>query len=194
MAEHMTWAFIHLSINTNPDVDRVEMEYFGNRLLICGTDTVEGGCNVAKYLVEEENCTRIELCGGWHADGAELIAKTINNRIPVGHVEYLPSEFPKMTKEDNQYVPWAFLSLTGGTDKEVRHIVVPHGKNRLLIYITGTIEKGCEVARQIVDAGCELVELGGGYGSEGAQRIIDSIDGRVPVGHMVYPDTELADC
>lgn len=190
MAKPVTWAFIHLSVGVDPKVDKAELIHGGNRLLIYGTDTIEGGCEVAKYLVEEENCEFIELCGGWHADGAQCIVEAIDGKIPVGHVEYLESEYPKMTKEDNQYVPWAFFFQWDGADPSVDRIVVPHCKNRLLIYGTATLEEGCEVAKRIVEDGCELVELGGAYGPEGAQRVIDAIGGKVPVGYMVYPESE----
>ena len=65
MAKTCTWAFIFRSDGAHPDVDYTEMMHCGNRFLIYGTNTVEEGCEVAKRIVEEENCILIELCGGY---------------------------------------------------------------------------------------------------------------------------------
>ncbi|MBS1336195.1 MAG: hypothetical protein HP031_01075 [Oscillospiraceae bacterium] len=97
MAKTCTWAFIFRSDGAHPDVDYTEMMHCGNRFLIYGTNTVEEGCEVAKRIVEEENCILIELCGGYGPDGAQKIIDAIGGKIPVGYVTYPESEIPKLS-------------------------------------------------------------------------------------------------
>lgn len=97
MAKTVTWAFTFRSDGANPKIDKTEMMHCGNRLLIYGTNTIEEGCEVAKRIVEEENCVLIELCGGYGPDGAQCIIDAIGGKVPVGHVTYLESEIPKLS-------------------------------------------------------------------------------------------------
>lgn len=190
MAKTVTWAFLFRSDGTNPEVDKAEMIHCGNRFLIYGTNTIEEGCEVAKRLVEEENCVLIELCGGYGEKGAKQVIEAIGGKIPVGHTVYHESERPKLNKTD--YIPWAFIFRSDGCDPEVDKLVLHHCGNRMLVYGTNTIEEGCEVAKRIVEEeGCELIELCGGYGPDGARKMIEAIDGKSPIGHVVYLESEI---
>lgn len=95
MANSVTWAFIFRSDGSDPAVDKMEMMHCGNRFLIYGTNTVEEGCQVARRIVEEENCTLIELCGGYGPEGCQAILDAVGHKIPVGYVAY-PPEVQKM--------------------------------------------------------------------------------------------------
>lgn len=89
-------------------------------------------------------------------------------------------------------VTWAFIFRSDGADPAVDKTEMIHCGNRFLIYGTNTVEEGCAVAKRIVDEeNCVLIELCGGYGPDGAQKIIEAIDGRIPVGYVTYPASEI---
>ena len=97
MAKKVTWAFIFLNPECDPAVDKLEMMHEGNRLLIYGTASVEQGMEVAKKIMEEDDCVLIELCGGYGEDGAQKIIESVDGKIPVGYVTYPTSEIPKLS-------------------------------------------------------------------------------------------------
>jgi uncharacterized protein DUF6506 len=47
-------------------------------------------------------------------------------------------------------------------------------------------EQGVAVARRMVAEGIELIELCGGFGPVWTARILEAIDGAVPVGSVAY--------
>ena len=93
-----TWAFILKSPSCAEKPLRTEIEYGERRLLILGADTVEKACGLAKWAVEEKGCWLIELCGGFHKDGAQKIIEAVRGKVPVGHVEFLPEELVKLER------------------------------------------------------------------------------------------------
>jgi len=86
---------------------------------------------------------------------------------------------------------WAFIYKSAGCNPEVHQSVIESSKHLTLIYGVSTIEEGCILAKKIVDDGCKLIELCGGFGVEGAKQVISAVEGRVPVGYIDYFPEEL---
>jgi len=66
--------------------------------------SIAGVSDVAQaQLVAQEMLTKgiqlIELCGGFSVDDAQSIRDVINDRIPVGVVQYTPDERARLAKE-----------------------------------------------------------------------------------------------
>jgi hypothetical protein len=57
-----------------------------------------------------------------------------------------------------------------------------------MVYIVGvsSIDKGAEIAKEMVDNGIALIELCGAFGYEGAKMVSDAVGDKVPVGMMVH--------
>jgi hypothetical protein len=81
---------------------------------------------------------------------------------------------------------WAFIYKSPGCDPEIHQSIIESPKHLTLIYGVKTIEEGCALAQKIVDDGCKLIELCGGFGAEGARKVIAAVEGRVPVGFIDY--------
>jgi hypothetical protein len=47
-------------------------------------------------------------------------------------------------------------------------------------------EEGIRIARGMVEQGVQLIELCGGFGPKWTARILESIDGEIPVGSVSY--------
>jgi hypothetical protein len=95
----MNFAFIFMMKGCDPQKDRTELEYCGNRLLICGVSSIEEGQTVAKECVDKRNVKFIELCydfGKNEARGAKAIIEAVDGRIPVGYVTCFPEDVARI--------------------------------------------------------------------------------------------------
>jgi ketopantoate hydroxymethyltransferase len=82
---------------------------------------------------------------------------------------------------------WAFIFKSEDCNHEQHHTELLHCGNRLLIYGVSTIEEGAKVAKKIMEEeNCLLIELCGGFGSEGARTVIEAVECKIPVGHIEY--------
>ena len=55
-----------------------------------------------------------------------------------------------------------------------------------------TVDQACDAAKELVKSGVQMIELCGGFDEEAVQRVIDAIDGQVPVGAAAYSEAEQA--
>ncbi len=60
----------------------------------------------------------------------------------------------------------------------------------ITVYAVGTVEQACDVAKQLVADGIQLIELCGAFKGTMIDEVIKAIDGKVPVGHMEYSEEE----
>jgi len=86
-------------------------------------------------------------------------------------------------------IVWAFVYISPDCDPEVHKSIIESPGWKAYIYGVSSIDAGCELAKKLVANGCKLIELCGGFGEEGAKRVVEAIDDAVPVGYVTYfPD------
>jgi hypothetical protein len=82
---------------------------------------------------------------------------------------------------------WAFIYLgTGDEDPSTDRAVVERGGLRTTIVAVPTHDDAAVVARELVDAGAQTVELCGGFAAHVLPDVIRATGGRVPVGQVHY--------
>lgn len=84
---------------------------------------------------------------------------------------------------------WGFIytadgSASGGVSAS--WTVVDTGTCRSVFVGVEKPEEGIEAARRLVGEGVQLIELCGGFGPVWTGRVIEAIDGAVPVGAVGY--------
>lgn len=79
---------------------------------------------------------------------------------------------------------WAFL-FTGAEGRASVHTVRTAVQRTDLVHVPTPVD-ALEAAKRLVDDGVELIELCGAFGPVWAARIIEHIDGVVPVGMVAY--------
>ncbi|MDL2253058.1 DUF6506 family protein [Ruminococcaceae bacterium OttesenSCG-928-I18] len=81
---------------------------------------------------------------------------------------------------------WAFLFLDKKLDPALHnHMMLSPGTVNRFMGVT-SVQEGCETAKKLVENGCQLIELCGGFGEEGAKEVVKAIDDAVPVAYCVY--------
>lgn len=81
---------------------------------------------------------------------------------------------------------WGFIYTAAGSAAGGEVNVVDTGACRSVFIGVTKPEEGVEAARKLVADGVQLIELCGGFGPVWGGRIIDAIDGAVPVGTVGY--------
>ncbi|MGC0274073.1 DUF6506 family protein [Pseudactinotalea sp. Z1739] len=59
----------------------------------------------ARRLVEEENVSLIELCGGFELPDAARVADAVGGKVPVGHVTFAIDSIPAAARFNAQTHP-----------------------------------------------------------------------------------------
>jgi hypothetical protein len=77
--------------------------------------------------------------------------------------------------------------VTGAQLDPVRHRMMMESPGFTMIAVgVSRAEQGPEVARQMMEDGVQLIELCGGFGPVWTARVIEAIEGRIPVGSVGY--------
>jgi 2-keto-3-deoxy-6-phosphogluconate aldolase len=81
---------------------------------------------------------------------------------------------------------WAYIFGQPGADPVVDRMVIEREGQRTTLVPVPDESAAAGVAVGLVDEGIELIELCGGFTVQDAARVIDAVDGRVPVGHVAF--------
>lgn len=81
---------------------------------------------------------------------------------------------------------WGFVFLARGAEPGGSRTVIEYDSSRTIMVAVGTPEEAVGVSRELVGEGVQLIELCGGFGPIHAARVIEAIDGAVPVGFVGY--------
>lgn len=80
---------------------------------------------------------------------------------------------------------WAFMFVDERVPENQPPLEMQYADVRYLTYGVRSIEEGAQLAKKLWDEQhCELVELCGGFGPEGAKRVIEVTKGEVRVGYV----------
>lgn len=58
------------------------------------------------------------------------------------------------------------------------------------IIAVSSIDEGCNMAKKMVESGVQVIELCGGFEDDGAKKVIDSINSKIPVGYVKFDSNE----
>jgi predicted polyphosphate/ATP-dependent NAD kinase len=81
---------------------------------------------------------------------------------------------------------FGFIVTGAGLDAARNRMVMSSAAFEMIAVGVSEAEQGIEVARQLVSEGVQLIELCGGFGPIWTGRIIEAVDGKVPVGSVGY--------
>ncbi|MGW2275373.1 DUF6506 family protein [Streptomyces yangpuensis] len=81
---------------------------------------------------------------------------------------------------------WGFIYTADGSAAGGDVSVVDTGMCRSVFVGVEKPEESIEAARRLVSEGVQLIELCGGFGPVWAGRVIEAINGAVPVGAVGY--------
>lgn len=81
---------------------------------------------------------------------------------------------------------WAFIFKASGLNPDEHKSIIHSPDLKSVLVGVDSVQTGCEVAKELVDNGCKLVELCGGFGEAGAKEVVKAVSDRVPVAYCIY--------
>ena len=76
-----------------------------------------------------------------------------------------------------------FLAM-GNYEMERDQATIRGGETRLVG--VADLDQACQVAREMQEEGVGCIELCGAFGPEGARRLIEATEGKLPIGYVVH--------
>lgn len=85
---------------------------------------------------------------------------------------------------------FAYLVMGNFNDKD--RAIIQDGSAQIIG--VNNIQEAIKEAKRLVDENIYSIELCGAFKEEGAKRIIDAIDNKIPVGYVTYLDEQKDIC
>lgn len=85
---------------------------------------------------------------------------------------------------------FAMIIRGPGYDPAIHRHVLDSGAFSTTVVCVASFEQALPVARELVDAGAQLIELCGGFSPEQASAMAEHLEGQVPVGVVRYSEEE----
>lgn len=86
-----------------------------------------------------------------------------------------------------KFTKWAFIYLgAGGENPESDRAVIEHGGLTTTIVAVPDLSTAVETAVELADDGAQTIELCGAFGPTWTTRVIEALEGRIPVGSVGY--------
>lgn len=82
--------------------------------------------------------------------------------------------------------PIAFLFISPGASPDKCSICCTTDIHEMYLVGCDNIDAACEKAVELADKGIQLLELCGGFHAEGCRRVIEAVQGRIPVGYVDF--------
>jgi hypothetical protein len=84
-------------------------------------------------------------------------------------------------------IDYLFIFETDGCEPGAHRASIDTPGGDVTVVGVSSVDQACEVARTAREQGtARFIELCGAFGEEGCRRVIDAVDGALPVGYVAY--------
>ena len=163
----------------SPDSYSAVYEKDENYELYVGTGSMDMAAELLKKLARE-GFDHINLCGDFDDEITERFIEMSEGKIRISHACYLPEELEKLNKLPS-LKEYGFISLTDGLEKMEKLELKSDECNTCIMLVTD-MKMACQAANELVENGSAFIELCSWFDLEKTKAIIDSINGKIPVG------------
>ncbi|MEI8216001.1 MAG: DUF6506 family protein [Eubacteriales bacterium] len=163
----------------SPDTYSAVYEKDENYELYVGTGSMDMADELFKKLASE-GFEHINLCGDFDDEITKRFIESGQGKIKISHASYLPEELEKLNKLPS-LKEYGFISLTDGLDKMEKLELKSDECNSCIMLVTD-MEMACLAANELFESGTAFIELCSWFDLEKTKKIINSINGKIPVG------------
>lgn len=178
--EKFKYAFIMNSRTLTPDTYMGIHENSKNYYVIAGVHSVQMASELAKDL-SEEGFFAIDLCGAFDEKKTAKVSEGAGGKAEVRYARYSPLDAKRMDALDS--MEEYGLILMDSSLSETEWLRLESDEYNTAIAFVHNLESACSAAVRMVKEGIAFLELCRWFDEERAQKIIDAIEGAVPVGY-----------
>lgn len=177
---------IYEGYGAKPNETKFVRESTSGRLTIVAIGHSSEVIDVAIALVDD-GAELIELCGYISPTWRAKVSKAIGSRAKVSSVTFgyeslvLAAAYSMSFHEGNP-LPEAFIILENGSDPIRDRFEKEYHPQHTTFILVPDENTAAKVAVELAEAGFGLIELYGGFTTAGAAKVIEAVDGRVPIG------------
>lgn len=184
--QHYDRVLIFEAANADPRRDRFVRESAAGKTTIVAVADMTQIATVASELVDQ-GARLVELCGGVSPTWRSRTSKALGGRAKVSSATFGIESLEAAAKYNQAFnegreTKQAFILLEPDSNPHTdRFILTPHSIPTPLIPVPdeGTAAR---VASDLAADNVLLIELYGGFSTEGIERVIEAVDGRSAVG------------
>lgn len=175
-------AFLYRAEGADAAVDRVVRDGEIERSTIVAVPDGEAAARVVAELERGDGVDLVELYGGLGHRAAALVIEALGGRVPVGVVGYEGGGAGAAARVRSRAIVYEETNANPAGER----VVAEHGHVRTTVVAVPSAERVPAAALALVDEGAEVIEICGGLGPVPAARTVAAIDGRVPVGAVLF--------
>lgn len=177
----MKYAFIMNSATLNPDSYAVLYENEGNQYYFAAAHGMKMTRELVKKLADD-GYELINLCGDYNEEKTEEIKKASGGKTRVCYAKYTEEQQAKFNAltDSNKY---GIIVLGFDPVKDLVRLELESDEYNTYIAIIGREEMAMEVAKKMVSEGIHFIELCSYYDLEKAEKVIEAIDHKIPIGY-----------
>ena len=123
----------------------------------------------------------IDLCGDYDEAAANAIQKFAGEKTEVAYMKYFPEEMEKMQELESLF-DYGIIIIHESFNPEVNHLLLKSDEFMTHIVAVSNLEQACQAAQKFKTEGIDFIELCSDFTAEMAKKIIESVDGQIPVG------------
>lgn len=177
----MKYAFIMNSRTLNPENYSVVYENEGNLYYFTAVHGMKMARELAKKLADE-GYGLINLCGNFNEEKTEEIRKASEGKPRVCYAKYTEEEQAKFNAltDSSKY---GIIVLGFDPVKDLVRLVLESDEYNTYIAIVAKEEMAMQEAKNMVSEGIHFIELCSYYDLERAEKVIEAIDHKIPIGY-----------
>lgn len=152
-----------------------------------GSGSMDMAALIVKSLADQ-GIEEIDLCGAFDDQETKRLIDIAQSKIEIFNAKYSPEENCKV-KEMTSFKKYGFISITKGI-QAMHSIELPGEKRSNHIVLVKDLDMACQAANMLLGDGVDLIELCSWFDNDKTQKVISSIDGKLPVGScgLVVPE------
>lgn len=178
-------AIIYETLNPEAATPLVRESRSGRQAIV-GLTHVEDLPSAAKKLADQ-GYRLIELCGGISPAWRSKVATAVGDKALVSSATFGIESLLSAASYNANFLAGrpqreAFIIVGADADPARDRITrLSEGQNTTFVYVPDDAT-GARVAAELCEEGVALIELYGGFTTEGIAAVIEAVDGRAPVG------------
>ena len=149
---------------------------------VYAVNSMEMACETSKKLIDD-GVQRIDLCGDFDEEKSEQIKSYVGKSFDIAYVKYTESEKEKYNALGDDIDTYGIIIKEEGYDPNQHFLDLKSDELYTRVVCVGTMDEACRQAKKMVESDIAFIELCSNFNEKAGNKIVDAINGKIPVGY-----------